>query len=96
MAADYGHLEIFKFMLGKVSEYADEFGRSPLHHAAQSGQFTMCKFILENMKNQHRKKCDGGITPLEFATENGQEEVCKLLELYEDLPMSLSKRPRLQ
>ena len=55
----------------------------------------MCKFILENMEDQNRKSSDGK-TPLEFATEMGHEEVCKLLKLHDDLPKNFSKRRRLQ
>ena len=84
LAAEYGHLEILRLIFYKGGECADEFGKPLLHYAAQSGHLEMCKFILENMDDQNRN-CFDGKTPL-----------CKLLKFYDDLPMNLSKRPRLQ
>ena len=88
MAADYGHLEIFKFILDKIEDYADEFGDSPLHYAVQSGHLEMWKFIIDNMEDQNRKRSDRK-TPLELATEMGHEKVCKLLK--EDRPKNIYK-----
>ena len=79
LAADYGHLEIFKFILDKIEDYAEEFGDPPLHYAAQSGHLEMSKFIIDNMEDQNRKS-SAGKTALELATEMGHEKVCKLFK----------------
>ena len=52
-------------------------GVSPLHIAAESGHYLICKMIMENIvdKNPRGKF---GLTPLHLAADRGHIEICKL------------------
>ena len=52
-------------------------GVSPLHIAAESGHYLICKMIMENVvdKNPRGKF---GLTPLHLAADRGHIEICKL------------------
>ena len=51
---------------------------SPLHLAANAGQFDICKFIIENVSNKCTRDLTGKI-PLHHAAANGHLDICRLL-----------------
>ena len=51
---------------------------SPLHLAANAGQFDICKFIIENVSNKCTRDLTGKI-PLHHAAANGHLDVCRLI-----------------
>ena len=91
LAADKGHLEIYKFLSRKLRDknpgnvsLVNTEGRSPLHWAANRGHFAVCKFIIENTPNKNPAYINPNhtkyrITPLHYAAEFGHVEVCKLI-----------------
>ena len=45
-----------------------------MHYAARHGHLESVKWLVENKANLNAK-CDGGLTPLQLAQKNGEDEV---------------------
>ena len=61
----------------------NEYGSTPFHEAAQSGEFEFCEKIIDQMiKNNvqdKNPKDKSGETPLHKAALNGFHRICKLI-----------------
>ena len=56
----------------------DTLGRTPLHKAAENGDFLKCKSIIENVDNKNPAD-KYGYTPLHLAALNGHLDICRLI-----------------
>ena len=56
----------------------NEYGETPLHEAAESGQLSECKLIIDHVENKN-PKAKYGWTPLDLAAGNGHLSVCQLI-----------------
>ena len=74
----YGMIYLFKKT--KVTNLApcDEKGRSPLHYAAEFGQLSVVKFIINAVENRNPGDF-GGVTPLHLAVKNSHMLVVLLI-----------------
>ena len=56
----------------------DEYGKTPLHQAAESGNLEECKSIMDHVevKNPPNRF---GFTPLHFAANEGHLSICQLI-----------------
>ena len=73
----------FNFLIGR-SLYSEEHlfhCDTPLHSAALSGHYDVCKLILENADNKNPANCFG-ITPLHFSVVMGHMKICRLIVPY--------------
>ena len=61
LAAEAGHLDIFKMIYEMVDEKSPttEYGYTPIHKAAKSGHMEICKFIIENNGDPNKTNHDG-------------------------------------
>ena len=57
----------------------DDYGKTPLHYAAENGHLGVCQLILEKVHEKNPKD-DYGMTPLENADLNGHSEVVELIK----------------
>ena len=55
----------------------DNFGKTPLHVAAEKGNFDACKVILKHV--QEKNPVSNGSTPLMLAAKNKHFKVCELI-----------------
>ena len=62
----------------KLQKNVDGYGRTPLHNAAENGEFLKCKSIIENVDNKNPAD-NFGKTPLYLGMMNGHLDVCKLI-----------------
>ena len=87
MAAERGHLNIIQYYKehlnyaninpGQVSN--DQFnGRTPLHYAAQFGQFEVVKYIIQFL-NEKNPQDSNGHTPLHLAAGKGHLDIVKFI-----------------
>lgn len=58
---------------------ADFQGITPLHLAVKYDQIEVCKFIIENIKENNPKDFIHGSTPFHYAAEMGHIEICQLM-----------------
>ena len=77
----YGHLEVCELLLENVVDKnpKDNNGNTPLHLAAQNGQFALCELILKNA-DEKNPKSNYGKTPLDSANPREKNEMKKLFE----------------
>ena len=57
-AADNGHLEIVKLIMGHVKNKNPAmkyYGTTPLHYAAEKGHLEICRLIIQNVENKNPK-----------------------------------------
>ena len=57
-AADNGHLEIVKLIMGHVKDKnpaMKHYGTTPLHYAAEKGHLEICRLIIQNVENKNPK-----------------------------------------
>ena len=82
-----GHYDIYDFLTsklrdknpGKMSPLNKE-GRTPLHYAANIGNFGLCKLIIEGTPNKNPASVNASSnTPLHHAAQKGHLKVCKLI-----------------
>ena len=86
LAAEAGHLEIFKIIFNTVNEKSPSniFGYTPIHTAAESGRLEVCKFIIENNEDPNMTNREGE-RPIHLAADNGHLEIFKfILDKVED------------
>jgi ankyrin repeat protein len=87
LAASKGHLEIYDLPTRKLRDknpgntsLLNEWGRTPLHWAANNGHFGVCKLIIDGTSNKNPAEIKNDrSTPLHWAAYNGHVEVCKLI-----------------
>ena len=84
ISAGFGNLEVYKLFHAvavvknpKLEEKGLK-GRTPLHIAAQSGHFEVCKFIIEREDNKNPSDSDG-LTPLLVAVAKGHLDICSII-----------------
>ena len=72
--------ESFKLLLENVKNKnpRNDWGETPLHHAAEEGFFEVCNLIIENVADKNPKDHQGK-TPLHLAAERGYLELCRLI-----------------
>jgi len=80
-AAENGHLEVVKFLVGAKAnvESKDKDGRTPLSHAAMNSHLEVVNLLVEEAGAKVDSKDEGGLTPLSLATTKGHLEVVKFL-----------------
>ncbi|WP_333023055.1 ankyrin repeat domain-containing protein [Wolbachia endosymbiont of Pentidionis agamae] len=73
-------LKIVKFLLEKEVDVnaVDNYGYTPLHHAAEKGLTEIAKLLLENEADVSAIDKDGE-TPLHWAAKNGRVDAIELL-----------------
>ena len=64
-----------------ISEVEDknphgQFGKTPLHVAAENGNLAIFKMIMDVIKDKNPMDQDK-LTPLHLAAENGHEQICR-------------------
>ena len=80
-AAESGDIDSVKYTLFKYPQCVnkpDLIKQTPLHWAARSGRYEMCKLLIEKGADVNAKSNDGS-TPLHWAAIKGQPRICKLL-----------------
>ncbi|KAF7655906.1 hypothetical protein LDENG_00048650, partial [Lucifuga dentata] len=87
--AEKGDLALLENLVRKNPEVLcekDEYGASPLHHAAAGGHVALIQFITAVTDAQEVNRCDGqGCVPLHWAVERNKPESCRaLLDLAAD------------
>ena len=85
-AADEGRFQACKRILevskGIMKNPQDKYGVTPLHLAAQNGNFPIYELILENLGDWYHAKNPSdlcGTTPLHLAAKNGHLFLCKTI-----------------
>ena len=80
-AACYGHVDLFMYLADHLEDIfpLDNDGTSPLFLAAQNGHMSICKTIVERVKEPNLGDSTSGSTPLHIAACNGHIDICKLL-----------------
>ena len=61
-----------------LQKNVDGYGETPLHKAAEDGEFLKCKSIIENVDNKNPAE-NYGLTPLHMAARNSHLDICKLI-----------------
>ena len=81
IACMHGQRAMCKALLKKANWMAkDNFGRTPLHKAAQSGSLSCCVLLVDKMTPQEVNEKDvDGWTPLHFAAQQGSVQVVGVL-----------------
>jgi len=64
----------------------DNYRRTPLHWAAESGRETVVKVLLNTGKVDVNSKDENGWTPLSLAVYKRHEAVVQLLRSHSDVP----------
>jgi ankyrin repeat protein len=61
LAAEHGHLEVCKLLIGKLENKnpSNVLGWTPLHAAAKNGHGEICKLIASNIVNKNPVSNDG-------------------------------------
>ena len=80
-AAEAGDIDSVRYTLYKYPQCVnkpDLIKQTPLHWAARSGRFEVCKLLIEKGADVNAKSNDGS-TPLHWAAIKGQPRICKLL-----------------
>jgi ankyrin repeat protein len=84
-AAEGGHFEMLRWLLGQGVECniastasTAEIGETPLYVAAEAGQLSALRLLVEAGANIHHKT-QGGVTPLAIASRNGHGHVVRYL-----------------
>lgn len=84
-AAGQGNLKIVEFLIGVGADInCDETGNgnsSPLHMACAYGHLEVVKMLLKNGANPNLKSKDGKL-PRDYASENGHENILRILAGY--------------
>lgn len=85
LAAQFGHLEIFKMLLAKRAGIfiVDSDGDTPLHAAAGKGNEAIIKLLLENGAD-FKVRNDLGLTPLKLAVSQRHRVVAGMLMEWEE------------
>jgi ankyrin repeat protein len=80
VAAENGHLEIVKLLLGNNANINSQAGnkKTPLHVAVENGHLEIVKLLLGNNANINSQE-DLGYSSLHVAVEKGHLEIVKLL-----------------
>ena len=86
------YFDIYDFLTSKLKDKnpgkkspLNKEGRTPLHYAANNGNFRLCKLIIEGTSNKNPASIkewgwrQSGHTPLHYAALKGHLEVCKLI-----------------
>ena len=86
------YLDIYDFLTSKLKDKnpgkkspLNKEGRTPLHYAANNGNFKLCKLIIEGTSNKNPesikewRNTQSGHTPLHYAALKGHLEICKLI-----------------
>ena len=68
---------------GAEINYADDYGRTPLHVAASADYSEMVRFLIENGADVHMKTAGEDQTPLHYAAKNEAVQCVKILLAYE-------------
>jgi ankyrin repeat protein len=82
LAARLGHLEVAEVLVAHKADVNALDGSSkltPLHRAARYGHVEVVALLLGNKADRSAKSWDGKI-PLDFAREQGDERIIRLLE----------------
>ena len=82
-----GHLDIYDFLTSKLkyknpgkTSPLNKDGNTPLHYAANNGNFGLCKLIIEGTPNKNPASINANSnTPLHYAAQRGHLWVCKLI-----------------
>ena len=78
-AAEKGHLNIVKLLLGKGAKVDHKSGDSALHWACHYGHVDIVKLLIENGANVDAKRSMDDSTPLCFAAHRNHKEIGELL-----------------
>ena len=62
-----------------IQKKRDEIGRTPLHEAAEAGQFPECKMIIDHVENKNPQDIRRKNTPLHLAAIYGHVAICQLI-----------------
>ena len=83
IAAKLGQSELYEYITAKTEDFnpVTSVGLSSLHLAADAGNFQICRFIIQNLKDGYlpHLQDENGWTPLHFAADNGSLKVYKLI-----------------
>ena len=90
-SAQNSRKEVYKLFFCLENSTKDDYGKTPLHYAAEKGYLKECKVILENVQEKNPKD-NIGFTPLHYAAQKGFQEVCQLfLESVQDKNLANNK-----
>ena len=64
--------------LTKFTKYSNKMKSSPMHVAADCGNYKLCQYIIERNEDKNPKNIDGE-TPLHWATQKGHLDICDLI-----------------
>ena len=81
VAGGLGDIELFnciKEKTGLNEESKNSRGRTPFHVAAFNNQISLCKAIIEKIRDKN-PSCNTGETPLHLAARMGHLKVCQLI-----------------
>ena len=74
-------LNYFNLNLGTrigIRNVCGRYGRTPLHMAAKNGHLSICKLIIENVRDKNPRDIHGR-TPLHLAALSGNCDICALI-----------------
>lgn len=62
----------------KFNQFSNKVKCSPMHVAADVGNFNLCQYIIDKNEDKNPKNIDGE-TPLHWAAEKGHLDICDLI-----------------
>ena len=81
LAAREGHEVVCKILLARKSKLVDNSGRTPLSHAAETGQVSLVRFLIftAHFEPDLPDKAMGKLRPLDYALERKYDGIVELL-----------------
>ena len=77
-------LAVMLVAAGARADGVDEFGKTPLHHAAMGGSRAICEFLIAGPAAELHVADNYGDTPLHVACEHGRVEVIKFFTEWQE------------